>query len=415
MHEDDPEQRIAELERELAAQKRIAELERQLAEAKATAGQNYAVEQPHQNSDAPAGAGQDGPDEHARRYAQALLEELRIGGTPGPDSPLGPEMAGLREALTRAAAGAGMSEAQINDALQHATVTIKSGHAVVYPEQGRPQNFGTASRVAPPPAFPREADFSSQGQGDFGRQQPRRTRYGAADFGRIVGRAGMAIGICVSGSAVLTAVLPSSALWTSAILCGGPNQLLSNTSHSSYGPGTSRSNVSFQCVGGDGAYDANFFAIMGLQSLLIALVLGAAAAAGVLIRNLLRRKPIRIWNAVIVGILVPLAAAVVIATQWQALTSSNPIQMAKGGTLTVTGNGASQTVACNDGYLTVHGRDLTVTVRGHCARLTVDGVISHVTVDSADEIKVDGVHNAVIFHSGSPDITSNGQNTVRQG
>ena len=417
MHEDDPEERIAELERQLAAQKRIAELERQLAEAKATAGENYAGEQPTQYSDAPAGAGQDGPDEHARRYAQALLEGLRGGGTLGPDGPSGPEMAGVREALRRAAAGAGMSEAQINDALQHATITVKSGHAVVYPEQGRPRDFGAQSGFAHPPAFPRGADFSNQGQGDFGRQRPRRPRFGATDFGRIAGSAGGAIGICVGGAAVLTAVLPSSALWTSTILCGGPNQLMSNTSHYSYGPGSSRSNVTFQCVGGDGAYDANFFAIMALQCLLIALVVGTAVAAGVLIRNLLRRKPIRIWNAVIVGILVPLAAAALITTQSQALTSSNAIQLAKGGTLTVKGNGDSKTVACNDGYLTVDGRDMTVTVTGHCAQLTVKGVISHVTVDSTDTIKVDGLKNVIIFHSGSPDVTvvSGGSNTIRQG
>jgi hypothetical protein len=417
MHEDDPEERIAELERELAAQRRIAELERQLAEAKATAGENYAQEQPAQNFAAPTGTGQDRPDEHARRYAEALLEGLRRGGTPVPDGPSGPEMAGLREALKRAAAGAGMSEAQINDALQHATITVKSGHAVVYPEHGGARDFGGQSGFAPAPAFPREAAFISQGQGDLGRQQPRRTRYEAVDFGRIVGWMGGAIGVCVGGAAALTALLPSSALWTSVILCGGPNQLMSNTSHYSYGPGSSGSNVSFQCVDVDGAYDVNFFAIMGLQSLLIALVVGAAVAARGLIRRLLRRKPMPIWNAVIVGILVPLAAAAVVTTQWPALTSSNSVQMAKGGALTVKGNGESKTVACNDGYLTVDGRDMTVTVTGHCAQLTVKAIISHVTVDSTDAIKVDGLKNVIIFHSGSPDVTVNsgGNNTIQQG
>lgn len=43
---DDPRQRIAELEQQLAQQKRIAELERQLAEAKAAAGPNQAIERP---------------------------------------------------------------------------------------------------------------------------------------------------------------------------------------------------------------------------------------------------------------------------------------------------------------------------------------------------------------------------------
>ncbi len=409
MHEDDPERRIAELEHELAAQKRIAELERQLAEAKAAAGEKCAGGQPPQDTAARAGGWQDVPDEHAPRYAEALLEGLRSGGTPGRDGPSEPEMAGLREALTRAAAGAGMSEAQINDALQHATITVKSGHAVVYPEQGGRQDFGAPAGVA------RGAKFSSQGRGNLSRQ-PHRTRYGGVDFGRIVGWLGGAVGICVGGAAALTAVLPSSALWTSVILCGGPHQLMSNTSHYSYGPGSSGSNVTFQCVDVDGAHDINFFTIMGLQCLLIALVVGAAVAAHGLIRRVLRRKPIRSWDAVAVGILVPLAAAALIATQWQSLTSSNAVQMAKGGTLTVTGNGVSKTVACNDGYLTVHGRDVTVTVTGHCAELTVKGVISHVTVDSTDAIKIDGINNVVIFHSGSPEITVNGgQNTTRQG
>ena len=39
MYPDDPEKRIAELERQLAEQKRIAELERQLAELKGAGGQ----------------------------------------------------------------------------------------------------------------------------------------------------------------------------------------------------------------------------------------------------------------------------------------------------------------------------------------------------------------------------------------
>ena len=47
MDEDDPEQRIAELERQLAEQKRIAELERQIAQAKgATDGQDFPTPAP---------------------------------------------------------------------------------------------------------------------------------------------------------------------------------------------------------------------------------------------------------------------------------------------------------------------------------------------------------------------------------
>jgi hypothetical protein len=58
--------------------------------------------------------------------------------------------------------------------------------------------------------------------------------------------------------------------------------------------------------------------------------------------------------------------------------------------------------------LTVDGREMTVTVTGHCARLSVDGVIHHITIDSVDAIDVDGIHNVVTYHSGSPKATNSG-------
>jgi len=39
-------------------------------------------------------------------------------------------MSQLREAFLRAAADAGMSQAQLDDALQHGKVNIKTGHSV---------------------------------------------------------------------------------------------------------------------------------------------------------------------------------------------------------------------------------------------------------------------------------------------
>jgi hypothetical protein len=53
--DDDPEKRIAELERQLAAQKRIAELERQLAQAKAAAREDHVGEQPPADPGIPPG------------------------------------------------------------------------------------------------------------------------------------------------------------------------------------------------------------------------------------------------------------------------------------------------------------------------------------------------------------------------
>src|SRR5262245_33341271 len=101
--DDDPEKRIAELERQLAEQKRIAELERQLADAKAAARQDHPAEQPPQFSAPQPVAGQDAVDEHARRLAEALRESMRTGQSRGPD------VAQLQEALTRAAVESGLS------------------------------------------------------------------------------------------------------------------------------------------------------------------------------------------------------------------------------------------------------------------------------------------------------------------
>jgi len=122
MDQQDPEQRIAELERELAQQKRIAELERQLAEAKASTGDP--VQQPIQVS-----AGQlDAIDDHARRLAQALQADRA--------QSFGPGAAPLREALARAVVEAGLSQEQYKDVLARAGLraggTIKIGSQVVY-------------------------------------------------------------------------------------------------------------------------------------------------------------------------------------------------------------------------------------------------------------------------------------------
>jgi hypothetical protein len=67
------------------------------------------------------------------------------------------------------------------------------------------------------------------------------------------------------------------------------------------------------------------------------------------------------------------------------------------------------------GHVKVEGREMTVTISGHCASITVDGVINKVSVDSADTVDIGGIHNVVTYHSGSPNVTKNGLNTVSQG
>src|ERR1700760_4251689 len=101
MESDDPEKRIADLERQVAEQKRIAARERQLAEAKAAAGQYDGAQQPPMSS--------------PMSFAASGL-----------DSPQ------MRAAMSSAAAQAGMSQEQLDEALRHANVTIKSGRSTFY-------------------------------------------------------------------------------------------------------------------------------------------------------------------------------------------------------------------------------------------------------------------------------------------
>lgn len=108
----------------------------------------------------------------------------------------------------------------------------------------------------------------------------RRKRGGAELFGVIVAVLGGAFGVCVGGAAAVTAVIPSSALWMSPIVCRGGYEMAYNTTSYSYKPGQSGTTVSFQCVGDGDAYDVNDLAVFALQSLLAALVVSVVLAVG---------------------------------------------------------------------------------------------------------------------------------------
>lgn len=354
MEPDDPEKHIADLQRQIAEQNRIAELERQLADAKAAAGQ--------------------------------------YGGVQEPEPPWGEDgmaAAQLRAALSGAAARTGMTQAQFDDALRHPHVTVNASRSMGYPGMTpMPQGFGQAP-------FTRRRSMNSAGW-----------------IGAFVGL----LGGCVGGAAALTAVWPSSASWTSSILCGAPNQLMVNTSHYSYKPGQSGTNVEFQCLRSDGAHAVNFLAIGALQLLVVLLVVVGLIAIGSLVNRFRRNQPSTPTGIVLSAALGLVSIVVLVAFVWQAVAaSSGPIQMPPGSSLNVRGNGETKSIACNGGHVTVDGRDETVTVTGHCSSVSVDGVIHHVTIDSADSIDVDGIHNVVTYHSGSPKVTNSGQNTVRQG
>jgi hypothetical protein len=265
MDADDPQQRIAELERQLAEQKRIAELERQIAEAKAAAGQD--------------------PDDRTRQYAESLWEGLRSGCPVGPGGPSAPEMAQHREAFMQAAAQAGLSQEQIDRIFTHGKATFKVGHSVVYSGQGGTRHYGAVAGMAqPPPGFPPQV--GSRRQVAQGRRRPWGMRGWPDRIGAIIG----ALGLCIGAAASLTAMMPASAMWTSPFVCDSGYELAYNTTSYSYKPGQSGTSVSFECVGATGSYEPSWIAIDALQTMLTTVVLVAAVGVGFLIWRSFRRQ-----------------------------------------------------------------------------------------------------------------------------
>jgi hypothetical protein len=282
MDSDDPEKRIADLERQLAEQKRIAELERQVAEAKAAADQMRVGGQPPRffaaQTDAAPGA-----DDRARQYAESLWEGLRSGGPAGPGRPSEPELAQHREAFMQAAAQAGLSQEQIDNIFKHGKATFKVGHSVVYSGQGAAPDYSALAGMEPPPAFSQQV--GSRRQVAQGRRRPLGLRGWPDRIGAILGT----LGLCVGAAASLTATMPSSALWTSPVVCDSGYQLAYDTTNYSYKPGQSGTSVSFECVGATGSYEPSWIAIDALQTVLAAVVLGAAVGVGFMIWRLIRR------------------------------------------------------------------------------------------------------------------------------
>jgi hypothetical protein len=82
------------------------------------------------------------------------------------------------------------------------------------------------------------------------------------------------------------------------------------------------------------------------------------------------------------------------------------------GNLIMENSGATDTIACNDGDLKLDGDNNKYTITGHCRRLEVFGSANHVTVDSADTIRAFGDDNAMIYHSGSPRISTTGNSDI---
>jgi hypothetical protein len=117
------------------------------------------------------------------------------------------------------------------------------------------------------------------------------------------------------------------------------------------------------------------------------------------------------WLVIVFGWV---ALAAIAAGVANVVAGGGGVSVPPGGKLSVGGNNVTKTIACNDGYLSVGGNANTITVTGHCVRLTVSGSDNHVTVDAADTITASGVSNQVTYHSGSPQINNAGVSTVVQ-
>lgn len=120
------------------------------------------------------------------------------------------------------------------------------------------------------------------------------------------------------------------------------------------------------------------------------------------------------WVLIVVGWL---GGAIWISTGAAArmIAEDNAVRLDPGGTTRLSDSGP-QTVYCNDGHLVISGGATPVTVNGHCASLEVAGIDAVVTVDSADVITLNGIDNRVTYHSGSPKIVSGGiDNTATRG
>jgi hypothetical protein len=125
------------------------------------------------------------------------------------------------------------------------------------------------------------------------------------------------------------------------------------------------------------------------------------------------------WIGTVIGFVFSIGVIVAFAVPWKELgffeNLFGPTKVPHGGSLMVNESNKTKTIECNDGRLTLNGRNLQVTVTGHCAHLFVNGWDHYVTVDSADSIAVNGGNTVVVYHSGQPGISKNGDVTVKRG
>lgn len=101
------------------------------------------------------------------------------------------------------------------------------------------------------------------------------------------------------------------------------------------------------------------------------------------------------------------------------LTSPTPsptMTAAPGEALIINGTNETWSISCAENDVIVNGSTNRVDITGHCLSLTVSGRANVIGVDVADSITASGLNNVVTFRAGSPHIDTSGiGNVVKPG
>jgi hypothetical protein len=97
-------------------------------------------------------------------------------------------------------------------------------------------------------------------------------------------------------------------------------------------------------------------------------------------------------------------------------TPASSIAPEPGAEVLISGANQHESITCTGNPVTISGSADTVDITGHCLSVTVSGVNNHVAVDVADTITATGSRNVITYRAGAPEIDNGGMdNTILPG
>jgi hypothetical protein len=93
-------------------------------------------------------------------------------------------------------------------------------------------------------------------------------------------------------------------------------------------------------------------------------------------------------------------------------TPISPMTPGPGQAVVVNGAGETRSIVCDMNDVTVNGSDNRVDISGHCSSVSVTGMKNRVSLDVADSITANGMDNVVTFRAGAPHINTGGMSNV---